>query len=762
MLRRLLLAAFLLPTFAIALYAAPGDTVHVPVFDKYLWTYWGSQNRWALFPPAGGRYERILMRFTLTCPSPACGEWDYTAPVYLRQHTGRIDSSEQQVPSFTVDGAAEDTLRFSRDTTWTTKYNSSAHTTDSTANTAVTVILYSDPAHPLVPTDTMTVWRAGYLNRYYNSSGAIVDSMVVAADSMMILTRTTAWVPFEVVKEYELGRFITPYGKFFAPGWNNTWTFDVTDFAYLLHDSVEIRAHYDGYSTGSLFSLAFDMVEGTPARDVQKIDVIYAGAYRYGDPNDPIENHLTPKRVAIDSGSSVASLHLVTSGHGFGGTDNAAEFAEKTHNIKVNGAQQFTQHLWRPDCGQNPISPQAGTWFYPRAGWCPGDIVSPFDYDLSSSITPGDSLEIDYDMQPYTNNDPSHPATYIIEAQVAQAARWNFQNDVAVEEVKVPNGAVQWRRMNPICDGLKPLVTIRNGGGAPLTHATIHYGVDGNLSNTYEWSGSLGPLQTVDVELPAINIGDSSSTFTAEVSNPNSATDEYERNNRLTVSYTPAKSFWTTVYLTLKTDDSPVLDNEVPGGNSNGIRYEVLDINDRVVYSRGGFVDATIYRDTFNLPDGCYRFVIYDEIVGDGLFPIFSASDTRGYFTLKDSRNRTIYNAQTNSSNQLAMFGDRQTVAFTTSSVSSVARASEAPRFSLAPNPARGQVTLQLPESLRGVRATVEVFTLLGDRIFNTTFPSTGVGTIVLPIRGWDSGTYMVQVTGPDGQSSDEVLVVGK
>jgi len=766
MLRRTLLSALLhvLPLFVAApllLRAAPGDTTRVPVFNRYLWEYWGSQNRWAMFPPAGGRYERILMRYTLTCPSPACGEWDYTAPVYLRHHTGRIDSTQQQVPSFTVNGTAEDTLHFSLDTTWTTSYNSAAHRTDSTANAPLVVVLYSDLDHPLIPTDTLTVWRAGYLNRYYNESGAATDSMVVAPDSTMILVRTSAWVPFEVVNEYELGRFITPYGGFFAPGWKYTWTFDVTDFAYLLHDSVEIRAHYDGYSKGSLFSLDFDMVEGIPARDVHRIDVLYAGAWRYGDPNNSIEDHLVPRRVRVDDSTGVAGLHLTTSGHGFGGTDNAAEFSDKTHSVKVDGVARFSQHLWRADCGQNPVSPQAGTWFYPRGGWCPGDVVYPFDYDLTPYITAGDSLEIDYDMEPYTNNDPSHPATYIIEAQMRQAARWNFTNDVALEEIKVPNGAAPWRRMNPICDGLKPLVTLRNGGGAPLTRATIHYGVDGNLSGSYEWTGSLGSLETTDVELPAVTIGAGASTFTVEVSSPNSATDEYERNNRMTVAYTPAKRYTTTVYLALQTDDIPALDNQVPNGITNGIRYEVVGVDGQVLYTGSGFPDATLIRDTFNLPDGCYRFVIYDEVLGDGLFPIFSGS-ARGYFTLKDSKNATVYNAQTNSSNQLAMFGDRQTVAFTTSSVSEVRQAPAAPRFSLLPNPARGQVTLQLPEELLGVRATVEVFTLLGERIFNTTFPSTGLGTIVLPTHNWDTGTYMVQVTGPNGLSSDEVLVVGR
>jgi hypothetical protein len=48
--------------------------------------------------------------------------------------------------------------------------------------------------------------------------------------------------PYEVINRFELGRYITPYGiqLDLEDGW--TWIYDVTDFAPLLRDSVELEA----------------------------------------------------------------------------------------------------------------------------------------------------------------------------------------------------------------------------------------------------------------------------------------------------------------------------------------------------------------------------------------------------------------------------------------------------------------------------------------------------------------------------------------
>ena len=65
------------------------------------------------------RWEKIQMFYTLKCdeatpgdPYP-CGEWDVTTHTYVRQHTGRYDSTLQTHPSFIVEGESPEQFVYS-------------------------------------------------------------------------------------------------------------------------------------------------------------------------------------------------------------------------------------------------------------------------------------------------------------------------------------------------------------------------------------------------------------------------------------------------------------------------------------------------------------------------------------------------------------------------------------------------------------------------------------------------------------------------
>ena len=76
---------------------------------------------------------------------------------------------------------------------------------------------------------------------------------------------------FEVVDRYELSRYITPYGinlTLGPDGW--AWVFDVTDYAPLLKDSVELECG----NWQELLDLKFAFIEGTPPRDVQNVTAL--------------------------------------------------------------------------------------------------------------------------------------------------------------------------------------------------------------------------------------------------------------------------------------------------------------------------------------------------------------------------------------------------------------------------------------------------------------------------------------------------------
>lgn len=70
--------------------------------------------------------------------------------------------------------------------------------------------------------------------------------------------------------------------------------------------------------------------------------------------------------------------------------------------------QSFPQDLWTT-CNPNPdgCQPQSGTWTYSRAGWCPGSISAPYNYDLTPLLT-SDGFDLSYIFQ--TNyQDNCHP-----------------------------------------------------------------------------------------------------------------------------------------------------------------------------------------------------------------------------------------------------------------------------------------------------------------------------------------------------------------
>ncbi|MEO5584631.1 MAG: discoidin domain-containing protein [Flavobacteriales bacterium] len=196
-----------------------------------------------------------------------------------------------------------------------------------------------------------------------------------------------AWVEAKAPngKWVELIRYITPYGR------ACDHSLDVTDFASILQGNTEIRMYIETWGTGGWkMNLDFTYQAGTPDYLYSTVQEAWHGNYNFGDPTNlqPLDTVL----LAPGWGVGSASLRLVTTGHGWGSnnTSNAAEFFHANHHLYLNGSHSFTQDLWT-DCNPNPdgCSPQGGTWQYDRAGWCPGSIAAPYNYDLTPYLGEG-------------------------------------------------------------------------------------------------------------------------------------------------------------------------------------------------------------------------------------------------------------------------------------------------------------------------------------------------------------------------------------
>lgn len=90
--------------------------------------------------------------------------------------------------------------------------------------------------------------------------------------------------------------------------------------------------------------------------------------------------------------------------------------------------------------------------------------------------------------------------------------------DAALVLVEFPAGE--------ICSStFSPIVTIKNFGTNTLTSLNINYGIDGDTSLVYAWSGSLAQGATTTVTLPSITTTDGPHDFAAYVSDPNGVAD---------------------------------------------------------------------------------------------------------------------------------------------------------------------------------------------------------------------------------------------
>ncbi|MCU0370310.1 MAG: T9SS type A sorting domain-containing protein [Bacteroidales bacterium] len=189
---------------------------------------------------------------------------------------------------------------------------------------------------------------------------------------------------------YEIIRYITPYGK---PCSHNI---DLTDYISMLMGKVEFRFNCSTLDNGYYYGLKLNYTQGDPDYLYSSIYEVWNEVYPFGDYADlqPVENWM----FEFPEEAVAAKLKLVSTGHGWGdlNTGNAAEFYEATHHIWINGEQTFEQHNWY-DCNPNPdgCQPQNGTWYYNRAGWCPGAIAQWFDYDVTPYIS-GPGIELGY------------------------------------------------------------------------------------------------------------------------------------------------------------------------------------------------------------------------------------------------------------------------------------------------------------------------------------------------------------------------------
>lgn len=610
---------------------------------------------------------------------------------------------------------------------------------DSMTQAPIQIISYTDSINnPGMATDTETVWPAYYHNYLYNAAGVAIDSALVTPDATKHIAYYNWYKKFPQVIKYELAKYITPYGNGLSLGDGFTWTFDLSDYRTLLVDSVHLSAG----DWRELLDVKFLMIKGTPPRDVLGIQNLWNGNLQYGVASDPIESHLQPMTVTIPTAAKNTRWKSRVTGHGMDSPENCAEFCAKKHYYKVSGTQRYEQLVWRDDCDLNPLYPQGGTWVYDRANWCPGAEVRTYDFELTPYVTPGSSVVLDHDVQPYVSGGPWN--SYDVADQVVFYGAPNFTLDAAVEDVLAPSANHMWKRYNPIC--ANPVIRIKNTGSTTLTSLKITYGINGATPSVYNWTGSLPFMQTAEVTLGSFNWSGTASDFTVTISAPNGGTDMYAANNTFKSAFAYPPTMPSKFVIFFKTNSNP---------DEN--QYTVKNAAGTVILSKSGLNANTLYIDTVSVTAGCYTFEMTDE-GEDGLS--FWANTGQG--------NGSVQFRSVNPAGVIKTFnpdfGGQIYQQFTVGLASGTNDYIFTDKTTLGvyPNPSDGHVSINIAFTERK-NGTIEVVDVLGKKVYDYSFTNLTAESVEADLSHLQNGTYFVTLrSGTDLVTKKLVISRGK
>ena len=577
--------------------------------------------------------------------------------------------------------------------------------------------------------NTSLYWNATFSYLYDGLTGAKIDSFVVAPNGTINISN----LPYmdRTPSKYEIMSFVTPYGINLDMGMNGkTWTFDMTDFLPILNGSKRMSVERGGQWQENM-DIKFLFIVGTPVRDVKDITQLWRQPGNCNYNQIITDFYFEPRNVMMNATASYFKVRSMITGHGQEG-----EFIPRVHSLNVNGgANEFEWTLYKK-CASNPVYPQGGTWIYDRCGWCPGMATDLKEFDITNFVTPGQSALVDYHMLPVVSPAIGN-SNYIVTEQLVSYGAINFTLDAAVLDIMAPSSKIEYIRQQSIC--ASPKILIQNTGSTALTSLRIEYWINDNTVKSFlNWTGHLDPLEKTEVELPTanlwVNVKTVDNDFHVELMNPNGSTDQYAFNNKMNSQFKITDVVPANFIIYHRTNTA-----------ASETSYKVFDEAGNVLLSRQGLSNTTTYRDTLNLPYGCYKFVMTDTDE-DGI-SFWNNSDGAGVLKFLRSNGTTLklFNPD---------FGATIEYNFTVDFPLSYDDLVEANELKIYPNPATDRFTIEAPEI---EDATIVFSNSVGQQI---TIPfAKSIGKVSFDTSHLSSGVYVATIT-RNGKSSSRKIVI--
>jgi hypothetical protein len=191
----------------------------------------------------------------------------------------------------------------------------------------------------------------------------------------------------------EFGYWITTYGR------EGRWLTDISPRLFELVDGGDRMFRYRGANGGWLnVSVYLSNWDDDGLRPTSGELAFNGGSFRGQYNNESQFKRLHD--IEIPEGTQKVEIYAVITGHGFGkDTANCAEFCNHEHRYMMNGQVTQEDHPMTGNsthssdnegCAKEmhdgALANQLGSWPYGRAGWCAGQDVKPWTYDITSWI----------------------------------------------------------------------------------------------------------------------------------------------------------------------------------------------------------------------------------------------------------------------------------------------------------------------------------------------------------------------------------------
>ena len=190
----------------------------------------------------------------------------------------------------------------------------------------------------------------------------------------------------DTVCNTESVRWITTYGR------EGMWLTDISPYLFMLNDGEDRRFKYAGANKGDLTVTFLFSNWGSGTRAVNATYAFSGGQFDGTYNNESRYNRQL--NFTVPSYATSVEIVATITGHGFNkDTANCAEFCDHQHYYTMGQHQTYEWHpiVYNSEGCENEVrngvvANQFGSWPFGRAGWCAGQDVKQWTYDITDWV----------------------------------------------------------------------------------------------------------------------------------------------------------------------------------------------------------------------------------------------------------------------------------------------------------------------------------------------------------------------------------------